>query len=142
MAIECGLILFLSSLECIMSPFNNNEADTSETVFGKIVRGAIDADVVYRDELVTAFRDIQPRAPVHILVVPNKTISTMDDVSEDDEETLGRMLRVASDIARNEGLGEKGYRLIINCKEHGGQEVYYLHMHIVGGPRLGRMIAQ
>ena len=76
MALECGLILFLSSLECIMSPFNNNEADTSETVFGKIVRGAIDADVVYRDELVTAFRDIQPRAPVHILVVPNKTIST------------------------------------------------------------------
>ena len=63
-------------------------------------------------------------------------------VSEDDEETLGRMLRVASDIARNEGLGEKGYRLIINCKEHGGQEVYYLHMHMVGGTRLGRMIAQ
>ena len=126
----------------IMSHSNNNEADTSETVFGEIVRGSIDADVVYRDELVTAFRDIQPRAPVHILVVPNKTIRTMDDVNQGDEETLGRMLRVASDIARDEGLGDRGYRLIINCKEHGGQEVYHLHMHIVGGIRLGRMVAQ
>ncbi|MBH15719.1 MAG: histidine triad nucleotide-binding protein [Gemmatimonadetes bacterium] len=125
-----------------MSHSNNNEADTSETVFGEIVRGSIDADVVYRDELVTAFRDIQPRAPVHILVVPNKTIRTMDDVNQGDEETLGRMLRVASDIARDEGLGDRGYRLIINCKEHGGQEVYHLHMHIVGGTRLGRMVAQ
>ena len=125
-----------------MCPPNNNEADSSETVFGEIVRGTISADVVYQDKLVTAFRDIQPRAPVHILIVPNKTIRTMDDVKQEDEAILGRMLRIAADIARNEGLGEKGYRLIINCKEHGGQEVYYLHMHIVGGTRLGRMVAQ
>jgi histidine triad (HIT) family protein len=125
-----------------MCPLNNNEADSSETVFGEIVRGTISADVVYQDKLVTAFRDIQPRAPVHILIVPNKTIRTMDDVKQEDEAILGRMLRIAADIARNEGLGEKGYRLIINCKEHGGQEVYYLHMHIVGGTRLGRMVAQ
>jgi|TARA_B110000438_G_scaffold297821_1_gene344850 histidine triad (HIT) family protein len=125
-----------------MCPINNNEADSSETVFGEIVRGTISADVVYQDKLVTAFRDIQPRAPVHILIVPNKTIRTMDDVKQEDEAILGRMLRIAADIARNEGLGEKGYRLIINCKEHGGQEVYYLHMHIVGGTRLGRMVAQ
>ena len=125
-----------------MCPLNNNEADSSETVFGEIVRGTISADVVYQDKLVTAFRDIQPRAPVHILIVPNKTIRTMDDVKQEDEAILGRMLRIAADIARNEGLGEKGYRLIINCKEHGGQEVYSLHMHIVGGTRLGRMVAQ
>jgi histidine triad (HIT) family protein len=125
-----------------MCPINNNEADSSETVFGEIVRGTISADIVYQDKLVTAFRDIQPRAPVHILIVPNKTIRTMDDVKQEDEAILGRMLRIAADIARNEGLGEKGYRLIINCKEHGGQEVYYLHMHIVGGTRLGRMVAQ
>ena len=125
-----------------MCPLNNNEADSSETVFGEIVRGTISADVVYQDKLVTAFRDIQPRAPVHILIVPNKTIRTMDDVKQEDEAILGRMLRIAADIARNEDLGEKGYRLIINCKEHGGQEVYYLHMHIVGGTRLGRMVAQ
>jgi histidine triad (HIT) family protein len=125
-----------------MPPPNNNEADSSETVFGEIVRGTISADVVYQDELVTAFRDIQPRAPVHILIVPNKTIRTMDDVSQEDEATLGRMLRIAADIARNEGLGKNGYRLIINCKEHGGQEVYHLHIHIVGGTRLGRMVAQ
>jgi histidine triad (HIT) family protein len=125
-----------------MPPPNNNEADSSETVFGEIVRGTISADVVYQDELVTAFRDIQPRAPVHILIVPNKTIRTMDDVNQEDEATLGRMLRIAADIARNEGLGKNGYRLIINCKEHGGQEVYHLHMHIVGGTRLGRMVAQ
>ncbi|MDE0807345.1 MAG: HIT domain-containing protein [Longimicrobiales bacterium] len=125
-----------------MPPPNNNEADSSETVFGEIVRGTISADVVYQDELVTAFRDIQPRAPVHILIVPNKTIRTMDDVKQEDEATLGRMLRIAADIARNEGLGKNGYRLIINCKEHGGQEVYHLHMHIVGGTRLGRMVAQ
>ncbi|HIF39275.1 MAG TPA: HIT domain-containing protein, partial [Gemmatimonadetes bacterium] len=74
------------------------------------------------------------------LIVPNKTIRTMDDVNQEDEATLGRMLRIAADIARNEGLGEKGYRLIINCKEHGGQEVYHLHMHIIGGTRLGRMV--
>ena len=125
-----------------MPPPTNNEADSSETVFGEIVRGTISADVVYQDELVTAFRDIQPRAPVHILIVPNKTIRTMDDVKQEDEATLGRMLRIAADIARNEGLGKNGYRLIINCKEHGGQEVYHLHMHIVGGTRLGRMVAQ
>ena len=125
-----------------MPPPNNNEADSSETVFGEIVRGTISADVVYQDKLVTAFRDIQPRAPVHILIVPNKTIRTMDDVNQEDEATLGRMLRIAADIARNEGLGKNGYRLIINCKEHGGQEVYHLHMHIVGGTRLGRMVAQ
>ena len=123
-----------------MYPPNNNEPDSSETVFEEIVRGTIGADVVYQDELVTAFRDIQPRAPVHILIVPNKTIRTMDDVNQEDEATLGRMLRIAADIARNEGLGEKGYRLIINCKEHGGQEVYHLHMHIIGGTRLGRMV--
>ena len=125
-----------------MCPLNNNEADSSETVFGEIVRGTISADVVYQDKLVTAFRDIQPRAPVHILIVPNKTIRTMDDVKQEDEAILGRMLRIAADIARNEGLGKNGYRLIINCKEHGGQEVYHLHMHIVGGTRLGRMVAQ
>ncbi len=124
-----------------MSSPNNNEGDIPETVFEEIIQGTINADIVYQDELVTAFRDIQPRAPVHILVIPNKVIRTMDDVNEGDEEILGRMLKVAADVARSEGLGDSGYRLIINCKEHGGQEVYHLHMHLVGGTRLGRMVA-
>ena len=136
-----SLKMFSSSLEWIMSSPNNNEGDIPETVFEEIIQGTINADIVYQDELVTAFRDIQPRAPVHILVIPNKVIRTMDDVNEGDEEILGRMLKVAADVARSEGLGDSGYRLIINCKEHGGQEVYHLHMHLVGGTRLGRMVA-
>ena len=113
-----------------------------ETIFSKIIRKEIPADVVYQDDLVTAFRDISPQAPTHILVIPNKLIPTMDDVSADDEATLGRMMTVAAKIAREEGIAKDGYRLMINCKDYGGQEVYHIHLHLLGGRPLGPMLVR
>ncbi|WBA13662.1 purine nucleoside phosphoramidase [Salinivibrio proteolyticus] len=111
-----------------------------ETIFSKIIRKEIPADVLYQDDLVTAFRDINPRAPVHILVVPNKLIPTTNDVKIEDELALGRMVTVAKKLAADEGIAEDGYRLIMNCNQHGGQEVYHIHMHLVGGRALGPMV--
>lgn len=112
-----------------------------DTIFSRIVRREIPADIVYQDDLVTAFRDIAPAAPTHVLVVPNHTISSARDVTGDDEPVLGRMFSVAARIAREQGIAEKGYRLIVNCGEHGCQEVYHLHMHVIGGRPLGPMLA-
>ncbi|WOQ86946.1 purine nucleoside phosphoramidase [Vibrio cholerae] len=108
-----------------------------ETIFSKIVRREIPADILYQDELVTAFRDIHPRAPSHILIIPNKLIPTVNDVEVEDELALGRLFTVAKKIAEQEGIAENGYRLIMNCNSHGGQEVYHIHMHLVGGRPLG-----
>ena len=110
----------------------------NDTVFMKIVRGEIPADIVYRDELVTAFRDLHPQAPVHVLIVPNHAIPTAADVGPEDEATLGRLFTAARHVAEQEGL-EDGYRLIVNCKAHGGQEVDHLHLHLLGGEPLGPM---
>ena len=111
-----------------------------DTIFSRIIRGEIPADIVYQDDLVTAFRDINPQAPTHVLVIPNKPIPTADDIAEADEPAIGRMFTAAAKIARDEGIDQDGYRLIINCREHGGQEVYHLHLHLLGGRRLGRML--
>ena len=111
-----------------------------DTIFSKIVRGEIPADIVHQDDLVTAFRDIQPLAPTHVLIVPNRAIPTLADVSADDEAVLGRMLRVAADLAADEGVARTGYRVMINCGDHGGQEVYHLHLHLLGGRPLGPML--
>ncbi|MCW0311964.1 Purine nucleoside phosphoramidase [Pantoea ananatis] len=112
-----------------------------ETIFSKIIRREIPADVVYQDELVTAFRDISPQAPTHILIIPNILIPTANDVEAVHEQALGRMFTVAAKIAREEGIDEDGYRLIVNCNKHGGQEVYHIHMHLVGGKPLGPMLS-
>jgi histidine triad (HIT) family protein len=112
------------------------------TLFAKIIRGELPSDQVYQDDLVTAFRDIRPLAPVHILIVPNKVIPTMNDLTQDDEVVAGRMMLVAGQIARAEGIAESGYRLIINCNRDAGQDVYHLHMHLVGGRYLGAMLSQ
>ncbi len=113
----------------------------TDTVFGQIVRGEIPADVVYRDELVTAFRDVQPLAPTHILIVPNESLPTIADVTDADEAALGRMMRVAARLAEEEGIDEDGYRLILNCGANAGQEVFHLHLHLLGGRPLGRMLS-
>ena len=110
-----------------------------DTIFARIVRGEIPADIVYRDDLVTAFRDIHPLAPTHVLIVPNRVIPTLADATTADEAVLGRMLRVAADIAAGEGIAQDGYRVMINCRDHGGQEVYHLHLHLLGGRPLGPM---
>lgn len=113
-----------------------------ETIFSKIIRREIPADIVYQDELVTAFRDISPQAPTHILIIPNVLIPTVNDIDAAHEQALGRLFTVAAKIAREEGIATDGYRLIMNCNQHGGQEVYHIHMHLVGGRPLGRMLAQ
>lgn len=112
-----------------------------ETIFSKIIRREIPSDILFQDELVTAFRDISPQAPSHILIVPNVLIPTANDVQAEHEVALGRMITVASKIAKQEGIAEDGYRLIINCNKHGGQEVYHIHLHLVGGRPLGPMLA-
>jgi histidine triad (HIT) family protein len=114
---------------------------SEDTLFSKIVQGEIPADIVHQDDLVTAFRDISPQAPTHILIVPNRVIPTAADVTDADEALVGRMVRVAGDLARAEGIAEDGYRLIMNCRDHGGQEVYHLHLHLLGGRPLGPMLS-
>lgn len=112
-----------------------------ETIFSKIIRGEIPADVVYQDDLVTVFRDISPQAPSHVLIVPNKLIPTVNDVQPEDEAALGRMISVAAKIAQQEGIADDGYRLVINCNRHAGQEVFHIHMHLLGGRPLGPLLA-
>jgi len=111
------------------------------TLFERIVARELPADIVYQDDQVTAFRDIHPRAPVHILIIPNKPIPTANDVADEDAAVLGRLFLVARDLARQMGIAADGYRLIVNCNQHGGQEVFHLHMHLVGGTPLGPMVA-
>jgi histidine triad (HIT) family protein len=110
------------------------------TLFDRIIAGELPADFVHRDEQLVAFRDIHPQAPVHVLIVPVKPIPTMNDITAEDEALIGRMFSVARDIAGQEGIAEDGYRLIFNCNRHGGQEVYHLHLHLLGGRPLGRML--
>lgn len=112
------------------------------TIFSKIIAGEIPSEKVYQDDRVTAFKDINPLAPVHILIVPNKEIATVDDVTPEDEAVLGHMFIVAAQVAREQGISESGYRLIVNCRNDGGQEVYHLHMHLMGGRRLGPMLVK
>lgn len=109
------------------------------TLFERIIARELPATIVYQDDRVTAFRDIQPRAPVHILIVPSKPIPTVNDLVDSDQALIGHMVIVARDLAKKEGIAADGYRLIINCNAHGGQEVYHLHMHLLGGEPLGPM---
>jgi histidine triad (HIT) family protein len=112
------------------------------TIFAKIIAGEARADIVYRDEMVTAFKDIRPQAPIHILIVPNKEIATVNDVTPEDEMVLGHLFTVAKQIAKEQGIAESGYRLIVNCRDDGGQEIHHLHLHLLGGRRLGPMVAR
>ncbi len=112
------------------------------TLFERIVAGELPAEIVHRDAQVTAFRDIHPRAPVHILIVPNKPIATANDIADEDAALIGHMVIVARDLARREGIAPDGYRLIVNCNAHGGQEVYHLHLHLLGGRPLGAMVGK
>ena len=104
-----------------------------DTIFGKIIRREIPADIVYEDDDVLAFRDLNPQAPVHVLFVPKKASATLDVATTHDAELLGKLLLAVAAYARSEGLAEKGYRAVINCNEHGGQTVFHLHVHLLGG---------
>lgn len=106
-----------------------------KTIFKKIIDGEIPADIVYEDDLVLAFRDIAPKAPTHVLVIPRKEIAALSDASPDDESSLGRMLVVARQLGEKLGLSG-GYRCVINCGDDGGQEVPHLHLHLLGGRKM------
>ncbi len=107
------------------------------TIFSKIISREVPADIVYADDQVTCFRDIAPKAPTHILIVPNREIPTVNDLEDGDAALVGHMVLVARRLAAEEGIAERGYRLVINCNEEGGQVVYHLHMHLIGGRHLG-----
>ena len=113
-----------------------------ETLFSKIVRREIPADIVYQDHLVTAFRDIAPQAPTHLLIVPNHVIPTINDVKASDEAALGRMFTVAAKLAEEMGVAQDGFRLIVNTNQHAGQEVFHVHMHLLGGKPLGPLLTK
>lgn len=106
---------------------------SEETIFDKIIEGEMDADVVYEDDRSMAFHDIDPQAPVHVLVIPKKKIKSVNDVTVADEELVGHLVRVAHEVAETEGIDDSGYRLVVNCGDHGGQEVDHLHVHVLGG---------
>jgi len=102
-------------------------------IFCKIITGDYPSTNVFRDEQVTAFRDIHPAAPTHILIAPNKHIDSVNTLVDDDEQLVGHLFTVAKQIAAQEGIAESGYRLITNTNAHGGQTVFHLHLHLLGG---------
>jgi len=108
----------------------------TDCIFCKIISGEIPSQKLFQDELATAFRDLHPVAPTHVLIVPNKHIASVNAVTAEDETTLGHIYTVAKQIAAQEGITEKGYRLITNTGPHAGQEIHHIHMHLIGGQRL------
>ncbi|HMB90872.1 MAG TPA: histidine triad nucleotide-binding protein [Rhodothermales bacterium] len=108
---------------------------SEKTLFERIIDRDIPADITYEDEHCIVFRDINPQAPVHVLIVPRKPIPTLDDLTEDDQMLVGHLLLVAQKIAADEGL-DSGYRLAINCKDDGSQSVDHLHIHLLGGRKM------
>ncbi|MDW8479529.1 MAG: histidine triad nucleotide-binding protein [Xanthomonadales bacterium] len=108
----------------------------SDTIFARIVRRELPADIVYEDEEILGFRDINPQAPVHVLFIPKRPIATLDEARAEDAPLLGRLLLAAADYARREGLAERGYRVVVNCRGDAGQTVYHLHLHLLAGRRL------
>ncbi|GBF75414.1 histidine triad nucleotide-binding protein [Paenibacillus sp. 598K] len=113
----------------------------SDCIFCKIIEGSIPSKKVLENDQVLAFHDIQPAAPVHVLIIPKKHIPTMNDVAAEDGETIAAVFAAAREIAAELGIAESGYRLINNCNSEGGQVVYHLHVHLLGGEPLGPLLA-
>ena len=111
-----------------------------KNIFEKIRDNEAPAEIIYRNKYVTAFTDIYPSAPVHLLIIPNKMIKSLNDIEEEDSIYLSEILLVAKKLAKDYGIADSGYRLITNCNSDGGQEINYLHFHLVGGVKLGKMI--
>ncbi|MGB5018999.1 MAG: histidine triad nucleotide-binding protein [Candidatus Moraniibacteriota bacterium] len=111
-----------------------------ETIFSKIIRKEIPADIVYEDEEILAFKDIHPLAPVHILIIPKREIESINDLEDDDALLVGRMIISAKNIARDLNISEKGYKLLFRTGRDGGQEVQHIHLHLIGGARLAENI--
>jgi len=107
-----------------------------DCIFCQIASGKIPSDIIYQDEELIAFRDIKPQAPVHLIIIPRKHIPSLDQLSQADSSLIGRMIAIANQLAKGEGIADKGYRLAINSGEEGGQLVPHLHLHLLGGRRL------
>lgn len=105
----------------------------SDTIFGRIAAGEIPADIVYENDDLVAFRDLSPQAPTHILIIPRKPIRTLNDVEEADAELVGKLFLAAAKVAKQVGIAEAGYRVVVNCNAVGGQTVFHLHLHLLGG---------
>lgn len=108
----------------------------ADTIFGKIARREIPADIVYETDEVIAFRDLNPQAPVHVLFIPKRALATLNEATAQDAELLGKLLLAAADYAKREGFAEEGYRTVVNCNEQGGQTVFHLHVHLLAGRRM------
>ena len=106
------------------------------TIFTKIINKEIPADILFENDNVIAFRDVNPVAPVHFLVIPKKEIPTLNDINENDKDIIGELFLVAKKLAKIEGLEKKGYRTIFNCNEDGGQTVFHIHLHVMGGRQM------
>lgn len=111
----------------------------SDTIFSKIINREIPADIVYEDDEVLAFKDISAQAPVHLLVIPKQPIPTVNDIKPEQAELIGKMVLTAQKLAIQQGIAEDGYRLVMNCNKNGGQIVYHIHLHLLGGRALGRL---
>lgn len=111
-----------------------------DCIFCKIVNKQIPSDIVYEDDEIIAFKDINPAAPIHILVIPKKHIPSLVEIKKEDEALIGEIYSVINKIAEDQGVIKKGYRVIVNCGEDGGQEVGHLHFHLLAGTRLGEKI--
>ncbi len=110
-----------------------------DSIFGKIIRREIPATIVYEDADILGFEDISPQAPVHVLFIPkNEVVPTLDDLQPGHAELIGKLVIAAAAHARTEGLASDGYRMVMNCRDHGGQTVYHVHLHLLGGAQLGR----
>jgi histidine triad (HIT) family protein len=107
-----------------------------DTLFGKIIRREIAADIVYEDDEVLAFRDINPQAPVHVLFIPKRAIATLNDAGDADAALIGKLVLAASRWARKQGFADDGYRCVLNCNRDGGQTVFHLHLHLLAGRQL------
>lgn len=113
----------------------------SDCIFCKIINKEISSTIVYEDEKIIAFKDINPVAPVHVLVIPKKHITSLIELEDEDKNIIGDIYLVINKIAKELGIAEKGFRVIVNCGEDGGQEVKHLHFHLIGGEKLGTKIA-
>ena len=111
-----------------------------DCIFCKIIKGEIPSNKVYEDEEILAFRDINPVAPVHILVIPKKHLNSVLDLNKEDEILVGKIYTIINEIAKKENIDKNGFRVVVNCGEDGGQEVKHLHFHIIGGKKLGTKI--
>lgn len=109
----------------------------SDTIFTKIINKEIPAEIIYEDDLALAFNDINPQAPIHFLIIPKKTIMTINDIEQGDKALVGHLYWVAAQLAEQLGFAKDGYRAVMNCNENGGQTVYHIHLHVLAGKAMG-----